>query len=33
MDGVHHFPLFLGSEDLFTHNCNDEKRRLCELWA
>lgn len=20
MDGVHHFPLFLGSEDLFTHN-------------
>jgi hypothetical protein len=25
LDGVHSFPFFLGSEHLFTHNCNRGK--------
>lgn len=31
LDVLHTFPFFLGSEHLWAHNCNSEKRRTSEL--
>lgn len=33
LDVLHGFPFFLGSEHLWAHNCNSEKRRPSELRA